>query len=327
MTAPAPAPTPTAVEPLDSDLPLGRVLRPGQRCRVWTSDLAGRLILVHESDEILLEAPNWTPDGRLVLNGDGRLWTLPAEPSVGSTPTRPELIRTELLPAVNNDHALSPDGLTVYASADDGHVHAVPLAGGAARRVTADDGRLHFLHGVSPDGRTLAYVALETGAGGGWADWAPTAHVRLIGVRGEDDRRLTTRPGPDDGAEYSPDGAWVLYNTEAFTAEPGHAQIARIPAAGGEPERLSHGPSVDWFPHVAPDGRHATYLAYPPGTTGHPEDLDVEVRVVALTGPDGVGAWDEPVAVIPLHGGQGTINVGSWSPDGTRFALVDYPLG
>jgi Tol biopolymer transport system component len=292
--------------------PHGRALAPGQRCRVWVAALDGSRRLVHETADLLLEAPNWDADGTLLPNGAGLLWDLPADGSGTPTP-----LDCPDLPPVNNDHVLSPDGRWVYASADDWHVHAVPRTGGPARRITANDGRLHFLHGVSPDGGTLAYVALEPAGD----DWWAAANVRLIGTDGTDDRPLTDSPRPDDGPEFSPDGAWVLFSTEMFTEAPGHAQIARVRADGtGAPERLTHGADVHWFPHVDPTGTRATYLVYPTGTEGHPADLPVEIRVVATDD------WDAPLLRIALHGGQGTINVPSWSPDGTAFAYVDYPV-
>jgi hypothetical protein len=65
----------------------------------------------------------------------------------------------------------------------------------------------------------------------------------------------------------------------------------------------------------------AVYLSFPPGTAGHPADLPVELRLVRDS------RWAEPEVVVRLDGGQGTINVNSWSPDGKKFAYVDYPVG
>lgn len=131
---------------------------------------------------------------------------------------------------------------------------------------------------------------------------------------------LDTGTGHCDGPEWSPDGAWIYYNTESFTEDPGHAQLARIADGGGAPERLLDSETVDWFPHLSPDGRHASYLSFPAGTLGHPADLEVEVKVVSTDD------WTTPLQTYPLFGGQGTINVNSWSPDGTRFAFVTYPI-
>ncbi|MFD0523308.1 TolB family protein [Paractinoplanes durhamensis] len=191
-----------------------RKLADGQRCEVHTYDVAtGATALVHTDETVLLEAPNWTAGGDLILNGDGLLWRLPAD---GSSP--PERIAFDGLPELNNDHVLAPDGTTIFVSANDGHLYQAPLRGGAVRRVTADDTRMHFLHGVSPDGTTLAYVGIEN------QDWT-SGTIRTIGTDGTHDTRLTEPGGRDDGPEYSPDGEWIHFNTESFD---GHAQIARI---------------------------------------------------------------------------------------------------
>ncbi len=290
--------------------PSYRVLAPGQRCQVWISDLAGKTRLVYETDETLFEAPNWGPDGRLLINGKGLLWNLP---SAGGEPTP---IPTEFLPPVNNDHVLSPDGQTIYASAMDWHIHAVPREGGAATRISLDDGRLHFLHGISPDGTALAYIAISPDGDKTWG----YANVRLLAVDSSWDIPVTDSSRPDDGSEFSPDGKWIYFNTELFTTEPGHAQIARVSLDGSDLQRLTHDDQVDWFPHLSPDDTHAVYISFPSGTTGHPANKPVELRIVEL--PD----WDAPIATIQLFGGQGTINVGSWSPAGTEFAYVAYPI-
>jgi hypothetical protein len=56
----------------------GRQLRPGQRTEAWIADVdGGPAELVYTSATVLLEAPNWAPDGEaLLLNGDGLLWRL-----------------------------------------------------------------------------------------------------------------------------------------------------------------------------------------------------------------------------------------------------------
>ena len=295
----------------DEQSPL-RHLQPGQRARIRVWDRATRQVrTVLESTDRLYEAPNWTRDGRLLVNGDGRLWTLPADGSAAPSP-----IPTAGLPDVNNDHVLSVDGATVFASANDWHIWAVPLAGGAARRITPEDGALHFLHGVSPDGERLGYVRLEPEGD----DWWASGTIHTIGPDGTDDIAVTSDPGPADGCEWTPDGAWILFNTEQFSTEPGHAQLARVRPDGTELEQLTFDERVNWFPHIAPTGDVVVYLSFPPGTTGHPADLPVELRLVS------VDDWQHPTTLVALDGGQGTINVPSWSPDGSAFAFVDYPF-
>ena len=135
--------------PTDQPLLPTRSLSPGQTTQVWVVDIDnGVPELVYSSDELLLEAPNWAPDGTgLLLNGDGLLWRLDLEPAVALTP-----VPIEDLPPINNDHVVdAPRGL-IYLSANDGHLYVAPIAGGTATRVSHDSTRYHFLHGVSPDG-------------------------------------------------------------------------------------------------------------------------------------------------------------------------------
>jgi TolB protein len=288
-----------------------RTLRPGQRAELFVIEVGtGERQLVLSSTELLFEAPNWSAGGDwLIINGDGRLFRIPV---AGGT----ELEEIDLggVPAINNDHVLSPDGLTVYVSAEDGHLYAVPLAGGAPRRVSNDRGQRfhHYLHGISPDGSTLAYIGLEA-----LPDGRRTTNVWTIPASGGVDNQVTDDEYADDGSEYSADGKWIYFNSERASSVPGHAQLFRI--SGGTLEQLTHDERVNWFPHQAPDGSAVAYVSFPPGTLGHPADVeDVRLRLL-----DADGRIRE---LVTLFGGQGTMNVPSWSPDSTRFAYVAYPL-
>ncbi len=288
-----------------------RTLAEGQLCRIVVLDVrTGERTIVHTTSEILLEAPNWTVEDELILNGDGVLWRMPADGSAA-----PSRVAITGIPELNNDHVLAPDAVSIHLSGNDGHLYTAPLAGGAAIRVTTDPpAHLHFLHGASPDGSTLAYVALRVTDGVFGA-----GSIRLLRTDGVTDLALTDDEHPDDGCEYTPAGDWILFNTERFSVEPGHAQIARMRPDGTGITQLSFDERVNWFPHPDPTGPRTVYLSYPPGTTGHPADLPVELRLVEGE------AWDSPRTLVQLMGGQGTINVNSWSPDGTRIAYVDYP--
>jgi WD40-like Beta Propeller Repeat len=293
-----------------------RELAPGQRCQIWTHDTRtaeNRLIL--ETTDLLLEAPNWTLQGNaLILNGGGTMWRLPVEAPV----LLPIVI--DGVPPCNNDHVLDPDGKHIFLSAyDDWHIYRAPLAGGVAERVTGKEGPeglLHFLHGVSPDGRELAFVGVHAEMTEDSFKFL-SAEICRIGADGHGFRQITSGGAPADGPEYSPDGTWLYFNTEAFS---GHAQIAQMRPDGSDVTRLTTTPTVDWFPHLAPDGKTAVYLAYPPGTRGHPADLWVELKVVRN------GDWAGAITAARIFGGQGTINVNSWSPDNARFAYVAYPM-
>jgi Tol biopolymer transport system component len=286
-----------------------RLLAEGQRAQIWIGgpeQATPELLL--ETDDILIEAPNWSLDGKsLFVNGNGGLWRVGLEsPGQKLAP-----VEFENLPDLNNDHVLDPDGAHIYMSAMDGHIYRGRLDGGPVDQVTPDDGMWHFLHGVSPDGARLAYVQI--------ADMAGPGRLALMEPHGAP-RLVDTGTGHLDGPEWSPDGRWIYFNTESFSHRPGHAQLARIPDPTGAAEHLVVTDTVDWFPHLSPDSRWASYVAFPSGTTGHPADLNVEVRVVATDD------WSRPVQTYPLFGGQGTINVNSWSPDSSSFAFVAYPI-
>ncbi|GGH95722.1 TolB family protein [Arthrobacter liuii] len=286
-----------------------RTLQAGQQCEVWIASLTGERELVYSTSSRLLEAANWTLDGRaLILNGDGRLWRFDlAGGSLSEVPLAGA-------PDLNNDHVLDPDGTAIFLSGDDGHIYRAPLAGGQATRITGDDGSFHFLHGVSPDGRRLAYVDI---AGG---DFSQPGRLKTVPAAGGQPEVVAVGEGHCDGPEYSPDGIWLYLNTESFTTDPGHAQLARVRPDGSQFERLVSSTTVDWFPHLSPDGRLASYVRFPSGTRGHPADLPVDVVLVSTRD------WTSPLHTWPVFGGQGTLNVNSWSPDSQRFAYVAYPL-
>ena len=292
-----------------------RKLLPGQVSRIHIGYADGREpTVIFETDRILIEAPNWTLDGsRLIVNGDGLLWSI--APEAGG---ELELIPLEGVPPLNNDHVLAPDGERIFVSANDWHIYEARLEGGPVRKVTSvkDPERLHFLHGVSPDGETLAYIGLNAGGEDVWA----SGNVYTVTATGGEDVQLTFGSRPADGSEYSPDGAFIYFNTEAFESTPGHAQIARMKADGSDVQQLTFDEQVNWFPHIAPDGRSAIYIAFPSGTEGHPANKWVEVKLVSD------GRWLQPRTVERLHGGQGTVNVNSWAPDSRRFAYISYPI-
>lgn len=287
------------------------MLQPGQRAELTIADLSGKTQVVFTADEVI-EAPNWTPDGAsLIFNAGGELWRIPADGS-----TDPIRIDTGALRDLNNDHVLAPDGRTIYVSSDDGHLYSLPVGGGTPRRIsnTHDHPHHYYLHGISPDGLTLSYVAVENRGAG------RQVNIYTIPAAGGPDTRLSDVPYPNDGPEYSPDGRWVYFNSERAATQPGHAQCFRMRPDGTGIEQLTFDPRVNWFPHVSPDGQSIVYISYPEGTLGHPPDKDVILRFMR---PDGSGQRD----LVGFFGGQGTINVNSWAPDSRHFAYVAYPVG
>lgn len=270
----------------------------------------GQTRVVYDSGE-LIEAPNWTPDGKwLVYNADGRLFRISLDGSDG-----PHRINSAPVENLNNDHVIAPDGQSIFVTAYDGHLYVLPFAGGVPTRVSRETerGLRHYLHGISPDGATLAYVGMDRTPEGVATTWICT-----MASAGGSDVFLTDGACPVDGPEFSADGKWIYFNSEAAAERPGHAQIFRMRRDGSGLEQLTHDARVNWFPHPTPDGSLVAYLSYPEGTTGHPADRDVILRMMD---PEGNNVRD----LDAFDGGQGTINVNSWSPDSRCLAYVRYP--
>ncbi len=249
-----------------------------------------------------IEAPNWASSGDwLLVNGEGRLYRVPL--------AKPELQPVDTGPAVrcNNDHGISPDGRTLILSSHHegagSQIYLMRAEGGPLRKVSPE--APSWWHGISPDGRTLAYVAAREGR--------RVIDVYTIPTKGGHETRLTFGEGHCDGPDYSPDGTRIYYNCDRA----GHAQIWVMALDGSSQRQLFKDDLVNWFPHPSPDGRHLLYLAYPPGTVGHPADLEVALVVCDLNG-------NNRRRVREFTGGQGTINVPCWAPDSSAFAYVRY---
>ncbi len=248
------------------------------------------------------EAPNWTRGNMLLINREGHLYRVPAD---GGTPAA---IDTGAANRLNNDHGISPDG-TMLAISDQSQgshqslIYIVPADGGAARKITAKSPS--YWHGWSPDGKTLAFCGERNG----------NFDVYTIPAEGGEETRLTTAEGLDDGPEYSPDGKYIYFNS----VRSGTMQIWRMKPDGSEQEQVTSDDFNNWFPHLSPDGQRMVFVTYEKDVTGHPENKDVMLRMMTLN--------NRRITILAkLFGGQGTMNVPSWSPDGRRLAFVSYQL-
>jgi len=290
--------------------------RPSYRSSIVVHDLTASASKVLFEGDGVWEAPNWSRDGRFLLaNSGGRLYRIPVDGSAA-----PEALALEPTVRANNDHDFSPDGklLAISASSPPSRQSQIYVAqaDGSNHRLVVSLAPSYF-HGWSPDGKYLAFVANRDGK---------QYDVYRVPAAGGEEQRLTFDAAAEDGPDYSPDGTWIYFNSNRG----GGWNIWRMPADGAGPddrraERVTDDAFEDWFPHPSPDGKLLLFLSFPPGTEGHNDRAArVQLRMVPMPGDRAGGI--APKTLVELTGGQGTINVNSWSPDSKRFAYVTYQV-
>lgn len=255
------------------------------------------------------EAPNWHPDDYLIINSKGKLYALDLKTK------DVQLLDTGFADQCNNDHGISADGKWLAISHNDltdpspksykSAIYVLPIEGGTPRKVTSKVPS--YWHGWSPDGKRLAYCAERNG----------NYDLYTISTKGGKEKRLTTAEGLDDGPEYSPDGKYIYYNSY----KSGHMQIWRMESDGKNQEQLTFDENSNWFPHPSPDGKWIVYIAYTSDQKqNHLFGKQVKLRLMNLKTKD-------IKDITPVFfGGQGTINVPSWSPDSKKVAFVSYSV-
>jgi Tol biopolymer transport system component len=273
----------------------------GHRQTLWTSQQP-------------FEAPNWTRDGALIVNSSGtdaawrgRLHRFDLGTRQSAIIDTGERIRN------NNDHVLSPDGRTIAISDQSlqgvgSTIFTVPITGGVPKRITTL--APSYMHTWSPDAKWLVYTGGRTPAPG----QPQNLDIYRIASDGTgQEMRLTTATGVDDGPEYTPDGKYIYFNS----ARTGLMQIWRMAADGSNQEQVTNDDLNNWFPHLSPDGQSIMMISFPKGIdpADHPYYKRVYLRVMPIAG-------GTPKVVGYVYGGQGTINVPSWSPDGRMVAFV-----
>ncbi|WP_198731851.1 PD40 domain-containing protein [Paracoccus tegillarcae] len=247
----------------------------------------------------LIEAPNWHPDDWLMVNGEGRLWRVDQ--------MMPDLRPVDIggLDRCNNDHGFLPDGRIVFSCHNDqgAGIHVADTRDGQAEARDLGLARPSWWHGAH--GRLITYACARGGD--------RIVRIAVLDMETGDEHVLTPGLAHHDGPDFSAFGGYIWFNSDAT----GHAQIWRMRVDGSDAAPVFRDQNVNWFPHPSPDGRHVLYLAYPPGTLGHPRDLPVSLWLMA---PDGGNRRK----LFDLFGGQGTINTPCWSPDGRSFAFMRY---
>jgi hypothetical protein len=272
----------------------------GSNLEIMDIETGTREILFQQPYSI--QAPNWTPNGKtLIYNSKGLLYTFDLATSEAN------ILNTDFANSNNNDHVLSFDGKFIgisHHSADDKDqsiVYYLPVKGGKPKRVTPKGPS--YLHGWSPDGKYLIYT------GGRNEEY----NIFKIPVIGGEEIQLTHTKTLDDGSEYSPDGKSIYFNS----CRTGAMQIWRMKSDGSMQEQLTTNDFNNWFPHISPDGKWIVFLSFqkdvPAGD--HPFYKPVYLRIMPVSG-------GQPKVIAYLYGGQGTINVPSWSPDSKKIAFV-----
>lgn len=249
-----------------------------------------------------LQAPNWTPDGKtLIYNSKGLLYNFDL------ATCKPSVLNTGFATSNNNDHVLSFDGKQIgisHHSADDkgqSIVYYLPVQGGEPVRVTSKGPS--YLHGWSPDGKYLIFT------GGRNEQY----NIYKIPVNGSEEIQLTNAKALDDGSEYTPDGKYIYFNS----SRTGSMQLWRMKPDGSSQEQVTFDEYNNWFPHISPDGRWIVFLSFQKDVPAadHPFYKHVYLRLMPVSG-------GQPKVIAYLYGGQGTINVPSWSPDSKKIAFV-----
>ncbi|HUA64741.1 MAG TPA: biopolymer transporter TolR [Alphaproteobacteria bacterium] len=297
-----------------------QIIRPARADFVPYHDYIGSVLHIVDIDSGQLttlfasarpfEAPNWTRDGSaLIYNISGRSgdWgRLVRYDLAAKTET---IINTDFCNRNNNDHVITFDGKTLAISDQaPGHggqscVFTVPLTGGVPKQVTTASPS--YAHGWSPDGKFIVF----TGGRNNKFD------VYKIPADGGQEIRLTDAKGLNDGPEYTPDGKYIYFNS----SRTGKMQIWRMYPDGTGQQQITDDEYNNWFPHISPDGKWIAFISFPADIDreSHPYYKECYIRLMPVKGDSAT-----PKVIAYIYGGQGSMNVPSWSPDSKKIAFV-----
>ena len=95
---------------------------------------------------------------------------------------------------------------------------------------------------------------------------------------------------------------------------------------GSDHRQITNDRMNSWFPHPSPDGSKIVILSFGSelAANDHPFYEPVTLRLIDM---ENVAKGEvKPKIIAYLYGGQGTINVPSWSPDGKSIAFVSNSI-
>ena len=252
-----------------------------------------------------IQAPNWTRDGKSLIynSSQGLLYNYSLADGKITTLNSGEVIHN------NNDHVISFDGKLIALSNHVGDkrtstIFIMPVTGSATPvQITSPDSGQSYLHSWSLDGKKLIFTGQRKKQFDIWS----------IDIATKKETPLTNLPTLDDGPELSPDGKWIYFNS----VRTGTMKIWKMRPDGSGQEQVTFDEYNDWFPHFSPDGKWIVFISFPKeiDPTQHPFYQRVYLKLMPASG--GI-----PRTIAYLFGGQGTINVPSWSPDSKQIAFV-----
>lgn len=275
----------------------------GSNLEVMDVSTGHRKILHSTANSI--QAPNWTPDGNhLIYNGGGRLYQYEINEGTISP------FNTGFAIKNNNDHVLTFDGslmgISNHNEEDNNQstLYYLPSKGDSLPvRVTPQGAGDSYLHGWSPDNNKMIFTGNRKGQ----------YDIYTVDIKTGVEQQLTHLKTLDDGAEYSPDGEYIFFNS----ARSGKMKLWRMTANGENQVQLTNDEYNDWFPHVSPDQKWIVFISFPKeiDPNQHPFYKQCLLRIMPFNG-------GTPQIIGYIYGGQGSINVPSWSPDSKYISFV-----
>jgi hypothetical protein len=198
---------------------------------VYVADADGRhLAPLTRTPGVSESAPKWSPDGkRLVVERGGRLWVIRADR------------RGDRVLANGREPSWSQRRSRIAFVGADDDLHVVQPSGHGPRRLTETPTAVESQPAWSPDGRRIAYVALEAGS----------TDLYVLDVASSTVTRLTQDADGEASPVWGPGGRKITF---VGTRQGG--PLWSVAATGGAATPLGGPPEVDlpaWRPRISLD--------------------------------------------------------------------------